>query len=95
MKPVPTIIAAVALGAASSFTVAAPSPMQETPEAASCILPAALATPAPAATPATTRMDATLAAWYAAPLTDVCSGETFTLAQFAPKAVFVHPMATW
>ncbi len=29
------------------------------------------------------------------PLTDVRSGETFILAEFAGKTVFVEPMATW
>ena len=29
------------------------------------------------------------------PLVDVRSGETFTLAEFAGKTVFVEPMATW
>ncbi len=34
-------------------------------------------------------------AWKTIPLTDVRSGETFTLADFAGKTVFVEPMATW
>ncbi len=33
--------------------------------------------------------------WMTIPLTDVRSGETFTLADFAGKTVFVEPMATW
>ncbi|MFM9108758.1 MAG: hypothetical protein ACKOWF_18895 [Chloroflexota bacterium] len=99
MRPVPPLIAAAVLGAASLASLAAfaaPAPLQQTPEAAACLLSAEIATPrAVAATPAATRMDPALAAWYAAPLTDACSGQTFTLAQFAPKAVFIHPMATW
>lgn len=34
-------------------------------------------------------------AWMTIPVTDVRSGETFTLADFAGKTVFVEPMATW
>jgi hypothetical protein len=29
------------------------------------------------------------------PIVDVRTGETFTLAEFAGKTVFVEPMATW
>ncbi len=36
-----------------------------------------------------------LPAWKTIALTDVRSGETFTLADFAGKTVFVEPMATW
>lgn len=35
------------------------------------------------------------AAWQKIALTNVRTGETFTLADFAGKAVFVEPMATW
>ncbi|GAB4279956.1 MAG: hypothetical protein Kow0080_32510 [Candidatus Promineifilaceae bacterium] len=35
------------------------------------------------------------ASWQQITLTDVRSGETFTLADFAGKTVFVEPMATW
>lgn len=34
-------------------------------------------------------------AWMSIALTDVRTGETFTLADFAGKTVFVEPMATW
>jgi thiol-disulfide isomerase/thioredoxin len=34
-------------------------------------------------------------AWMSAELTDACSGETFTLADFAGKTVYVEAMATW
>jgi hypothetical protein len=33
--------------------------------------------------------------WLTLPLTNARTGETFTLADFAGKTVFVHPMATW
>lgn len=36
-----------------------------------------------------------LAAWQTLPLTNAHTGETFTLADFAGKTVFVEPMATW
>ena len=34
-------------------------------------------------------------AWTSLPLTNVATGETFTLADYAGKVVFVEPMATW
>jgi thiol-disulfide isomerase/thioredoxin len=34
-------------------------------------------------------------AWLTTELTDACSGETFTLADFAGKTLFVEAMATW
>jgi len=34
-------------------------------------------------------------AWQQLPLTNARTGETFTLADFADKTVFVEPMATW
>jgi thiol-disulfide isomerase/thioredoxin len=34
-------------------------------------------------------------AWLTAELTDACSGETFTLADFAGKTVYVETLATW
>lgn len=34
-------------------------------------------------------------AWASLPLTNARTGETFTLADFAGKTVFVEPMATW
>jgi thiol-disulfide isomerase/thioredoxin len=33
--------------------------------------------------------------WHALPLTDARTGQTFTLADFAGKTVYVEPMATW
>ncbi len=49
--------------------------------AAADAAPADLAAPAPA--------------WLTAELTDACSGETFTLADFAGKTAYVEAMATW
>jgi thiol-disulfide isomerase/thioredoxin len=36
-----------------------------------------------------------LPAWQTLPLIDVRTGESFTLADYAGKALFVEPMATW
>ena len=38
---------------------------------------------------------ASMAAWQDIELTDARTGETFTLASFSGKTVFVEPMATW
>lgn len=48
------------------------------------------ASAAPAGAPAAERP-----AWHALPLTDARSGQTFTLADFAGKTVYVEAMATW
>lgn len=61
----------------------------------------ALSTPAasePADAPAEPEQaapPAALPAWQTLPLTDARTGETFTLADFSGKTVFVEPMATW
>lgn len=34
-------------------------------------------------------------AWHTLPLVDAATGQTFTLADFAGKTVYVEPMATW
>jgi len=40
-------------------------------------------------------MSADLPAWQTLPLSDARTGDTFRLADFAGKTVFVEPMATW
>ena len=40
-------------------------------------------------------MNADLPAWQTLPLTNARTGESFTLADFAGKTIFVEPMATW
>ena len=49
-----------------------------------------LAPSAQAAAPAADRP-----AWHALPLTDARTGQSFTLADFAGKTVYLEPMATW
>ena len=44
---------------------------------------------------ATAMPDMDLPAWQTLPLVDVRTGESFTLADYAGKALFVEPMATW
>ena len=95
MRPRSRFIATAALGAASLAGLAAPAPSMAQIDPASCLLTVSLATPRPAATPAGNQIQSPVQAWLTAPLTDACSGTPFTLAQFAPKAVYVHPMATW
>jgi cytochrome oxidase Cu insertion factor (SCO1/SenC/PrrC family) len=51
---------------------------------------APLLTPSAQAAPAAERPT-----WHAFPLTDARTGQTFTLADFAGKTVYVEPMATW
>ncbi len=65
---------------------------QESPGCASTVwLDASAATPEPGAR----QIQEPSPAWLATELTDACSGETFTLADFAGKTLFVEAMATW
>lgn len=45
--------------------------------------------------PVSAAQSASLPAWRTLPLTNVHTGETFTLADFADKVIYVHPMALW
>ncbi|MGE3909534.1 MAG: peroxiredoxin family protein [Chloroflexota bacterium] len=54
------------------------------------VLAAPSATASQAATPAAERP-----AWHSLPLVNSATGESFTLADFAGKTVYVEPMATW
>jgi thiol-disulfide isomerase/thioredoxin len=58
---------------------------------------AAVASTEPAASPAANPAAAALASkpWANAPLTDVETGETFTIAELAGKPVFIESMAIW
>ncbi len=70
---------------------------QESPTAcasAAWLEPLATATATAAATAAAETAEEA-PAWFATELTDACSGETFTLADFAGKTVYVEAMATW
>ena len=70
------------LAVAALFVAAAPllsAPMQATPVSA-----ASLAAPA-----------AERPSWHYLPLTDARTGQSFTLADFEGKTVYVEPMATW
>jgi cytochrome oxidase Cu insertion factor (SCO1/SenC/PrrC family) len=55
--------------------------------------PAAASVPAPATATPLAQVDR--AAWQTAALTDVRTGDTFTLADFAGKVVAIEPMAAW
>lgn len=55
-----------------------------------------LASPTAGASPgAGTAADAERPVWQTIGLTDACSGDVFTLADFAGRTVYVEPMATW
>jgi len=68
------------------------------PQAAPTTIPPTAAPAQPTAVPPTAQpappADAR-PAWQTLPLTDARTGQTFTLADFAGKTVFVEPMATW
>lgn len=85
----PFAIAASAL----ALTVGAADPAVAQEPAAACALTSLQETAGNTATPAPAAAEQ--AAWLATELVDACSGETFTLAGFAGKTVFLHPMATW
>lgn len=83
-------LAALALAGCVSVSPAA------TPAAPS-VAPGATATPAtvPASATPTPIAQVERAAWQTATLTDVRTGETFTIADFAGKVVAIEPMAAW
>ncbi len=73
----------------------APMAAQEAePECASALWLEPLAT-VDEATPEIAEITESAPAWMTAELTDACTGETFTLADFAGKTVYVESMATW
>jgi thiol-disulfide isomerase/thioredoxin len=89
----------VALGIAglAPFASGAPMAAQETtPDCASALWLEPLAA-AEEATPEIAEITepAPALAWTTAELTDACSGETFALADFAGKTVYIESMATW
>lgn len=69
----------IILAACSSAAAPAPTNVPSQPESASVPAEAAASRPA----------------WQTIPLTNARSGETFTLADFAGRTVYVEPMATW
>jgi hypothetical protein len=109
LSPILAVIALGLLVACSpnQVSVTATTPLSDTPT--QIILPTATETvtlPAPTNTIAPTEIsvsevranaapDYNGPAWTRLPLTNARTGETFTLADFAGKTVFVEPMATW
>lgn len=45
--------------------------------------------------PAQTSVEPTAPAWMTVALTDACTGQSFALADFAGKVLYIEPMATW
>ncbi len=88
----------IAPAVASSVPLSGPMPMlaQDVPtECASSIWLDPLAADQNAQDAPLTEISETAPAWLAMELTDACSGETFTLADFSGKTLFVETMATW
>ncbi len=52
-------------------------------------------TSATSETDSTAQASSAMPSWMTADLTDACTGEAFTLADFAGKTVYVESMATW
>ncbi len=92
MRLLVTGFAALALGAASLVPLATPTTAQD---ATACAFAALAATPAAVATTEAPETADARPAWLSTALVDACSGRDFSLAGFAGKTVFVHPMATW
>ena len=99
MIPIPirrlALLTAIAPALAAPLLGTATATGQESPAACTS---AAWLEPAAATAPADpTRAEAAepAPAWLTADLTDACSGESFALADFAGKTVYVEAMATW
>jgi hypothetical protein len=80
-------VAALLLTSCTGATSSAPASAPAGPPASG---PIAARAAAPVGAPAAERP-----AWQTLPLVDARTGQSFTLADFAGKAVYVEPMATW
>jgi thiol-disulfide isomerase/thioredoxin len=80
------LVAALFSAAGPSLTAPATAALALSPAADPAIAPVL----SPARAPAAERP-----AWHYLPLTDASTGQSFALADFAGKTVYVEPMATW
>ena len=80
--------AAMAQPTAVTATTQPTAILSEQPTVAPTVVPTSVPTAAPVSEKA-------LPAWQTVALTDARTGETFSLADFAGKTVYVEPMATW
>jgi cytochrome oxidase Cu insertion factor (SCO1/SenC/PrrC family) len=85
------LAALVFTGCVSVSPAAGPTATPATPTDAPAASPAAASLPAPATSTPIAQVER--AAWQTAILTDVRTGDTFTLADFAGKVVAIEPMA--
>lgn len=90
MKRLVTVLA----GMVAVLAACAPAPAPTAPPPTATLLPPTAGAAAPTALAATTAV-AMRPAWQTALLRDARTGETFTLADFAGRTVYVHPMAKW
>lgn len=88
--------AAMAQPTAVTATTQPTAILSEQPTVAPTVVPTSVPTVAPTAAPTAAPMsEKALPAWQTVALTDARTGETFSLADFAGKTVYVEPMATW
>ena len=90
-------VLAAALGVAALTPLAGSAPLaaqEAAPDCASALWLESLAAAAEASADVN-EITEPAPAWMTAELTDACTGETFTLADFAGKTVYVESMATW
>jgi len=90
--PVPAVLASLAVLVVLVAACAAPRPPAGAPGDTSPPATTPGVTSAPTSTPGAT---AGAAAFLGTPLTDVRTGEAFTLGGFAGKVVIVQAMAVW
>lgn len=99
MLRVVLLMTLLTLGACAPTTPAAPSitpaPTQQPATEAGVTLDAGSVLAPPTDTPAPEVPQGTDAAWLTTPFINARTGETFTLADFSGKTVFVESMATW
>ena len=87
------LVAAVAATLLASLHIVSAHAQETAPACASAVWLEPLTTAAE--TDETAAQPADAPAWLTAELTDACSGETFALADFAGKTLYIEPMATW
>lgn len=95
MKPLFFAALVIALVGCTPAQVAQNPTVPPAADAPATTAPATTAPTEAAAVDAPAAQTAALPAWQTLPLVNAATGETFTLADFAGRTVFVEPMATW
>jgi cytochrome oxidase Cu insertion factor (SCO1/SenC/PrrC family) len=93
LRPFLAIVAVVAIVAGCSGAAATKGPNAAGPAGPS--LDIITITPRPTSAPGDPQASPTMPSWFGVPMTDVNTGRSFTIQDFAGKVVLVEAIATW